>query len=80
MFADILKIMFVCLIFFFGLFLFFWGVGGDILKALLAAQFLFDMQHDNVLKKLNYDLLTQTSGSGWVWYAGKIFATMLLQS
>ena len=32
------------------------------------------MQYDIVLKKLNYDLLTQRS-SGWV---GKIFAIMLL--
>ena len=32
---------------------------------------LFDMQHDHVLKKVNFDLLREES-------AGKIFATMLL--
>ena len=36
---------------------------------------LNDKQHDCVLKKLNFDPLTPSSGSG-----GKIFATMLLQS
>ena len=44
------------------------------------------MQHDHVLKKLNFDLLTPSPESGCVcvWggggggSAGKIFATMLL--
>ena len=40
----------------------------------------FDMQHDHVLKKLNFDLLTPHPGLGviWVGSACKIFATMLL--
>ena len=39
--------------------------------ALCSITFLLDMQHDNVLKKLNLDV--RGGGS-----AGKIFATMLL--
>ena len=40
------------------------------------------MQHDHVLKKLNFDLLTPSrgSGGGGGGYAGKIFGTVLLQS
>ena len=37
----------------------------------------FDMQHDHVLKKLNYDLLGAPHGRRGS--AGKIFATMLLR-
>ena len=37
----------------------------------------FDMQHDHVLKKLTFDLLTPSPGGGGT---GKIFGTMLLQS
>ena len=36
------------------------------------------MQHDNVLKKLNFDLLTLSQGKGGGGSAGKMFATMLL--
>ena len=40
------------------------------------------MQHDHVLKKLNFDRLTPRvrvgGGGGGGVYAGKIFATMLL--
>ena len=36
------------------------------------------MQHDHILKKLNFDLLTPSPGSGIS--VGKIFATMLLHS
>ena len=36
-----------------------------------------DMQHDHVLKKSNFDLLTPTPGSRGGWTAGTIFATML---
>ena len=35
----------------------------------------FDMQHDNVLKKFNFNLLTQ---GPWEWSAGEIFATTWL--
>ena len=38
------------------------------------------MQHDHALKKLNFDLLTPSPGSGWGGSAVKIFATILLQS
>ena len=42
------------------------------------------MQHDRVLKKLNFDLLTPrvggVGGGGGGGSAGKIFATMLLHS
>ena len=38
----------------------------------------FNMQHDHVLKKLNFELLTPTTGEGRS--VGKIFATMLLHS
>ena len=41
----------------------------------------FDMQHDIVLKKLNFDLLTAGVGGGGgddAEFAGNIFATMLL--
>ena len=41
----------------------------------------FDMQHDNVLKKLNFDLLTPSPRvvrEGGGWSACKTFATMLL--
>ena len=37
------------------------------------------MQHDHVLKKLNFDLLTQIPGSRGYSSAGKIFAPRLLQ-
>ena len=45
-----------------------WG-GGLRAKYLLPCccirdSLLFDMQHDHVLKKLNFDLLTPTPGSG----------------
>ena len=40
------------------------------------------MQHDHVQEKLNFDLLTQSPGSGYGGggggSAGKIFSTMLL--
>ena len=36
------------------------------------------MQHDHVMKKLNFDLTTRMGGGGG--YVGKIFATMLLHS
>ena len=37
------------------------------------------MQHDHVLKKLNFDLLTPSPGWGRGWVSvGKMFATMLL--
>ena len=37
------------------------------------------MQHDHVLKKLNFDLLApRVRGGGGGGYAGEIFATMLL--
>ena len=45
------------------------------------------MQHDHVLKKLNFDLLTPPQGHGGGWggegvgrSAGKFFATMLVHS
>ena len=42
---------------------------------------LFDMQSENVLKKLNFDLLTPGSGDGGEQgCVDKIFATMLLHS
>ena len=63
------------------------GVGGGLrAKYMLAPfrirdSFLFGMQSDQVLEKLNFDLLTPGSGDGGEWgSAGKIFATMLLQS
>ena len=37
----------------------------------------FDMQHDYVLKKWKFDLLTPSRGSEW-GSVGKIFSTMLL--
>ena len=42
----------------------------------------FDMEHDHVLKKLNYDYLTPTPGSvvGGGGSADKIFANMFLHS
>ena len=39
----------------------------------------FNMQHDHVLKKLNFELFTPTTGWGG-GSVGKIFATMLLHS
>ena len=40
----------------------------------------FDMQHDHVLIKWSFDLLTISPGlgAGVGWSAGKIFSTMLL--
>ena len=41
--------------------------------------FNFDMQHDHVLKKLNFDLLTPYPGSGeGVGISWQIFAALLL--
>ena len=40
---------------------------------------LFDMQHDHVLKKLNFDIFTPTPVRGR-GYTGKIFAIILLHS
>ena len=47
----------------------------------------FDMQHDYVLKKWNFDLLTLSPGSGWGsgggvggLHANKLFGTLVLQS
>ena len=53
-------------------------------KALLTGccisdSLLCDMQHGQVVKKLNFDFLTPPPESG-VGSAGKIFATMLLHS
>ena len=52
------------------------GGGGGSAGKLFATMFpfYFDMQHDLVLIKLNFNLLTQPQGQS----AGKIFATMLL--
>ena len=46
----------------------------------LQNSLLFDMQHENVLKKLNFDHLTPPLRVlGWVGvWGGEIFATMLL--
>ena len=43
--------------------------------AIFLDSFLFDMQHDHVLKKWNFDRLTPWVRGG---SASKIFATMLL--
>ena len=45
----------------------------------ISDSILFDMQHDNVLKKLNFELLTPPPGSEG-GSAGKIFATILLHA
>ena len=38
----------------------------------------FDVQHDHVLKKWNFDLLIPSRGSGRGGLQAKIFSTMLL--
>ena len=46
----------------------------------IHASLYFDMQHDRVLIKLDFDILTPIQESGVGPSVGKIFAIMLLHS
>ena len=50
-----------------------WGmVGANYLlqRCCICDSLYFDMQQDHVLKQLNFDLLTQSPGSGGMWVEG----------
>ena len=54
------------------------GGGGGEQDLFSSKSICFDMQHDHILNKLNFNLLTPTPGSGAS--ASKIYATILLHA